>query len=320
MFFKELATGISKDRPARNVRSSFSLRFVCHICLSSVIPNWAPSPVRNLLLADTTAPCPHSTTKVAGIPSPSSVKRTPTKRGSWRRIAMTLFRAASAEVPGRGQRMRYQDSLRRLGFSIILAASCVSAWAKVSFDKTLHVTSVETQTGSRVSEGSGGTYTWHKMIGQVDGQGYSFKTFCRWRWSRCNWLLPGEFPARWINRSTLEIEYHDNKGQVKAEKIYVLDVFDTTPESKPNQVSPTSTPQENKSENPLDCNVTVVSTPDGADVEIDGSFVGNTPSTVKVALGEHSVAVKKTGYETWERKLKVSGGDVKLSAELERQK
>ncbi len=64
--------------------------------------------------------------------------------------------------------------------------------------------------------------------------------------------------------------------------------------------------------------INVASTPDGADIEIDGSFVGNTPSIVELAAGEHVVVVKKSGYKSWERKLKVTGGEVKLTAELEK--
>jgi len=64
--------------------------------------------------------------------------------------------------------------------------------------------------------------------------------------------------------------------------------------------------------------IAVGSTPDGADIEIDGSFVGNTPSSVEVAAGEHQVVIKKSGYKEWSRKLKVSGGDIKLNAELEK--
>ena len=57
----------------------------------------------------------------------------------------------------------------------------------------------------------------------------------------------------------------------------------------------------------------------GADIELDGSFVGNTPSDVQVTEGEHTVTVKKTGFRDWERKLKVSGGSsIHLNAELEK--
>jgi hypothetical protein len=59
------------------------------------------------------------------------------------------------------------------------------------------------------------------------------------------------------------------------------------------------------------------STPAGADVEIDGAFVGNTPSTVTVAPGSHKVAVKKSGFTDWTKTLNVSGGTIHLNAELE---
>ena len=64
--------------------------------------------------------------------------------------------------------------------------------------------------------------------------------------------------------------------------------------------------------------ISVASTPDGADIEIDGSFVGNTPSAIELAPGEHVVVIKKSGYKPWERKLKVSGGEINVTAELER--
>jgi PEGA domain len=63
--------------------------------------------------------------------------------------------------------------------------------------------------------------------------------------------------------------------------------------------------------------ISVVSTPAGADIEIDGGFVGNTPSTIHVPAGEHTVSVTKKGFNAWERKIKASGGDVSLNVELE---
>jgi hypothetical protein len=59
------------------------------------------------------------------------------------------------------------------------------------------------------------------------------------------------------------------------------------------------------------------SSPPGADIEIDGAFVGNTPSTVPIAPGSHEIAVKKKGFADWTRKLIVTGGSVHLSAELD---
>jgi hypothetical protein len=65
--------------------------------------------------------------------------------------------------------------------------------------------------------------------------------------------------------------------------------------------------------------ISVASVPDGADIEIDGSFVGNTPSDLEVPEGERSIVVKKSGYKIWERKMKVvAGSSIHLNAEMEK--
>ncbi|HSZ61320.1 MAG TPA: PEGA domain-containing protein [Terriglobales bacterium] len=61
------------------------------------------------------------------------------------------------------------------------------------------------------------------------------------------------------------------------------------------------------------------STPPGADIEVDGSFVGDTPSDVQIAEGDHTVVVKKSGFKNWQRSLKSSAGsNIHLSADLEK--
>jgi hypothetical protein len=64
--------------------------------------------------------------------------------------------------------------------------------------------------------------------------------------------------------------------------------------------------------------VQVSSEPSGADIEIDGNFVGNTPSAVDLAAGDHVIMVKKTGYKDWQRKIKTTAGAVTISAALEK--
>lgn len=68
---------------------------------------------------------------------------------------------------------------------------------------------------------------------------------------------------------------------------------------------------------PLATELTLISTPDGADIELDGAFVGNTPSTVVLTIGDHTVRVSKKGYRPYERKLRTSGGIINIRAELE---
>jgi hypothetical protein len=63
-------------------------------------------------------------------------------------------------------------------------------------------------------------------------------------------------------------------------------------------------------------NVAVSSTPAGADIYLDQNFVGNTPSTISVPPGKHSVSVKKDGFRDWTRDMNFSGGSITVNAAL----
>lgn len=52
------------------------------------------------------------------------------------------------------------------------------------------------------------------------------------------------------------------------------------------------------------------------DIEIDGTFMGNTTSTLTLASGKHEVKVKKVGYADWSRSMMVAPGTVRLNAEM----
>lgn len=74
-----------------------------------------------------------------------------------------------------------------------------------------------------------------------------------------------------------------------------------------------------KAETGAASSVTVTSTPDAADISVDGKFVGTTPSTIQLAPGEHKILVSRTGFKTWERTMTVNPkGSVNLNAELEK--
>jgi hypothetical protein len=63
--------------------------------------------------------------------------------------------------------------------------------------------------------------------------------------------------------------------------------------------------------------LTLISTPDGADIEIDGAFIGSTPSTVTLTQGDHAVRVSRKGYQTYEKNLRTTGGRINLRANLD---
>jgi hypothetical protein len=64
----------------------------------------------------------------------------------------------------------------------------------------------------------------------------------------------------------------------------------------------------------------VKSDPPGADVTIDGKYMGSTPSTVRLAPGDHAILVEKAGFKAWQRTMTVNpGGIVTIDATLEKQ-
>jgi hypothetical protein len=68
---------------------------------------------------------------------------------------------------------------------------------------------------------------------------------------------------------------------------------------------------------PQQAQLQISSDPPGADIEIDGNFVGSTPSTVGAEPGQHQISLKKSGFKPWERKITVSTGQVNVNASLE---
>lgn len=79
------------------------------------------------------------------------------------------------------------------------------------------------------------------------------------------------------------------------------------------QSSSTASSDAGSSEAVLD----ISSVPASGDIELDGSFVGSTPSSVSLSAGEHTIRVTKKDYKPWERKMKVTGGKISIAAELE---
>jgi hypothetical protein len=65
--------------------------------------------------------------------------------------------------------------------------------------------------------------------------------------------------------------------------------------------------------------LSVSSAPTGADIELDGNFMGNTPSDLSISEGDHTIQIKKAGFAVWERRLKVTAGStVHVDAELQK--
>ena len=67
----------------------------------------------------------------------------------------------------------------------------------------------------------------------------------------------------------------------------------------------------------LPATVSITSNPPGGDIEIDGKFVGSTPSKFELTPGKHQIQVRKSGHRNWHRILDLlTGASIALAAEL----
>ncbi len=65
--------------------------------------------------------------------------------------------------------------------------------------------------------------------------------------------------------------------------------------------------------------VGVTSNPEGAEVYVDDQFYGNSPATLKLKPGKHTIRVKMSGYQDWTKEITTdAGADAKLNAVLEK--
>jgi hypothetical protein len=79
---------------------------------------------------------------------------------------------------------------------------------------------------------------------------------------------------------------------------------------------PTGTPQQ---PTVAEATVAINSTPEGADITVDGKYVGNTPATLRLGTGDHAVKIEKTGFAVWQRSVSVTAGsNLSLSPTLEK--
>jgi hypothetical protein len=60
------------------------------------------------------------------------------------------------------------------------------------------------------------------------------------------------------------------------------------------------------------------SIPAGADIQVDGAYVGTTPSDIDLTCCWHDVAIIKPGRKRWTRRVRMTGGILKITAHLQK--
>src|SRR5712692_5204564 len=80
------------------------------------------------------------------------------------------------------------------------------------------------------------------------------------------------------------------------------------PAADPTVAQPSAAPVTSANADSALSSVDVKSVPDGADITVDDKYMGSTPSTLKLAPGDHKIRLEKPGFKTWERTLTVAAG------------
>ena len=154
------------------------------------------------------------------------------------------------------------------------------------------------------------------------------------RYSRCIPLPKGEsFDAR-REKHGLEVYYVDDKGKER-KQLYALvnangksspavAAVATQPVQAappPRQRSPApqaeASPAQAAPAEKVKCNFS--STPAGAEITLDGKYVGSTPSEISLSIGSHVVVLSMSGFAQWKRDLTVlSGSQLTVNAILQK--
>lgn len=160
------------------------------------------------------------------------------------------------------------------------------------------------------------------------------------KWSRCIPLSRGEtFEAKRAKRG-LVVYYVDDKGKARSQ-LYTFATGSAPPvtaaasrpqpasSAHPSAVAPpaapvvsapapaTSAPAAVAEEHAIKCDFS--STPAGAEIMIDGKYVGSTPSEIAITTGTHVVELSMPGFAQWKRELTVlPGSELTVSAVLQK--
>lgn len=87
--------------------------------------------------------------------------------------------------------------------------------------------------------------------------------------------------------------------------------------SSPAPIPPAGSAQPVISRN-VKCNFS--STPSGAEISIDGKYVGSTPSEISLSTGTHVVVFTNPGFNQWKRELTVlSDSELTVNAVLQKE-
>lgn len=176
------------------------------------------------------------------------------------------------------------------------------------------------------------------LVLEDDGKYYNISCYNDSRWSNCSPLPEGEtFEAR-VEKNGLMVIFRTPKGKQRKQLFQVVGPVpppqtDAAADFQP----PAAVPQRNSPApaaapaapappvgaikeilpNKVRCNFNSI--PAGAEITLDGKYVGNTPSAMGLSMGTHVIILSLPGFIEWKRELTVTpGSDLTVSTTLQK--
>jgi hypothetical protein len=182
------------------------------------------------------------------------------------------------------------------------------------------------------------------ILVQDIGTGAQYRASCGidTKWSKCIPLPRGDTYDAHKEKHGITIYYSDDDGKARRQ-FYAFVTADgkvapdavplagggaTSPTTSSVQVPAVPAPNAGQSapsqstpasglRDTVKCNFS--STPAGAEVTLDGRYVGSTPSALGLTVGTHVVVISSPGFAPWKRELTVvSGSELTVNAVLQK--
>jgi hypothetical protein len=136
------------------------------------------------------------------------------------------------------------------------------------------------------------------------------------RFSKCTPLPKGEIYEARREKRGITIYYIDDKGKARSQLYSIIGDDPKAPIAtganrstlSTEPAAPAAGTASAASPAPATVKCNFSSTPQGAEVTLDGHYVGSTPSVVSLGTGNHLVQMTFPGFVNWKRDLTVSSG------------
>ena len=155
------------------------------------------------------------------------------------------------------------------------------------------------------------------LVQEDDKPPYRVSCSIETKWSRCVPLVPGLSYDVKKEKHGLVVYYVDEHGKLRQQRYNYVDGDSGHADAKKASAAAGPSSTDEVQQERVKCSFT--STPVGAEVTVDGKYVGSTPSVISMGTGNHEVEISLAGFGLWKRDLTLgTGSQISVNAVLEK--